>query len=97
MKNECAKTRPITDPYEVWSTNKAHLIREQLGQDKNPLLLIQRRQSGEWQWHVLKKWQADDSKPYARWFCKVYTDMTPEGEMGDVYVSEIKDNAVRVL
>ncbi len=48
-----------------------------------------------WRWEVLKKWQADDDKPYARWFCFVTSPMCPEGEMGDVYVSEIKDNARR--
>jgi hypothetical protein len=48
---------------------------------------------GSWQWHVLKKWQADDTKPYARWFCWVKTPHVPEGELGDVYVHEIKKNA----
>jgi hypothetical protein len=50
--------------------------------------------SGDWTWNVLKKWQADDSKPYARWFCHVVTPMTgPSGDLGDVYVSEIQRNA----
>ena len=49
-----------------------------------------------WTWYVLKKWQADDEKPYARWFCAVVSPFTPEGEMGDVYVSEIKSSARRV-
>jgi len=48
---------------------------------------------GSWKWHVLKKWQIDDSKPYARWFCKVYSPFVLEGEMGDVYVYEIKNSA----
>src|SRR5438105_1966371 len=52
--------------------------------------------NGEWVWLVLKKWQANDTAPYARWFCMVHTPMVPEGEMGDVYVSEIKANAVKV-
>lgn len=47
----------------------------------------------KWQWHVLKKWQANDDKPYARWFCLVKSPIMPEGELGDVYVKEIKDNA----
>ena len=52
---------------------------------------------GSWTWLVLKKWQADDNKPYARWFCKVVTPMTgPSGDLGDVYVSEIKANARKV-
>jgi hypothetical protein len=51
---------------------------------------------GSWTWYVLKKYQADDDKPYARWFCEVVTPYTPEGELGDVYVSEVKKNAQRV-
>jgi hypothetical protein len=49
-----------------------------------------------WTWYVLKKWQADDDRPYARWFCDVVTPICPNGEMGDVYVSEIKGAARRV-
>ena len=70
-KNLCAKTRPVTNPYEVWT-------------------------NGSWTWKVLKKWQADDNKPYARWFCMVTSPYCPDGEMGDVYVSEIKGNAYLV-
>ena len=51
---------------------------------------------GSWTWYVLKKWQADDDKPYARWFCDVVTPYVPNGEMGDVYVSSIKEGAVRI-
>ena len=46
-----------------------------------------------WTWYVLKKWQVDDDKPYARWFCMVKSPFVPEGEAGDVYVSEIKSQA----
>ena len=53
-------------------------------------------QAGSWTWYVLKKWQADDNKPYARWFCDVVTPICPDGEMGDVYVEEIKQNATRI-
>jgi hypothetical protein len=53
-------------------------------------------QAGDWTWYVLKKWQADDRKPFARWFCLVVTPIVPEGEMGDVYVSEVKGHAVRI-
>jgi hypothetical protein len=50
-----------------------------------------------WEWRVLKKWQADDDKPYARWFCAVKSPMTyGEWEYGDTYVSEIKQYAVRI-
>lgn len=52
---------------------------------------------GQWQWHVLKKWQVDDNKPYARWFCLVKSPIVPEGEMGDVYVKEIKQYATRIF
>jgi len=27
----------------------------------------------------------DDNKPYARWFCKVYSPYCSDGELGDVY------------
>jgi len=51
---------------------------------------------GNWEWRVLKKWQADDNKPYARWFCAVKSDFTyGEFEYGDVYVSEIKSSGAR--
>ena len=51
---------------------------------------------GSWTWYVLKKWQADDDKPYARWFCEVVTPYTPDGELGDTYVQDVKDNARRI-
>lgn len=49
-----------------------------------------------WTWKVLKKWQADDNKPYGRWFCFVTSPLCPEGEHGDVYVKDIKGNAERM-
>lgn len=51
---------------------------------------------GSWTWYVLKKWQGDDDKPFARWFCMVKSPFVPNGEAGDVYVSEIKGNARRI-
>ena len=51
---------------------------------------------GSWTWFVLKKWQANDDQKYARWFCLVTSPIVPEGEMGDVYVSEIKADARRI-
>ena len=51
--------------------------------------------SDGWKWFVMKKWQADDNKPYARWFCFVISPYCPQGEYGDVYVSEIKKQATR--
>jgi hypothetical protein len=50
-----------------------------------------------WKWLVLKKWQADDNKPYARWFCRVYSPFCPSGDLGDVYVSEITSQAVKTF
>ena len=51
---------------------------------------------GTWTWNVLKKWQVDDNKPFARWFCDVESPMCPNGEMGDVYVADIKKYAVKI-
>jgi len=52
--------------------------------------------NGSWTWRVLKKWQVDDNKEYARWFCFVTSPFCPNGEMGDVYVSEIKSQATKI-
>lgn len=55
-------------------------------------------QSGQWTWYVLKKWQADDHKPFARWFCKVVTPMTgPNGDLGDVYAADVMSAATKVI
>lgn len=51
---------------------------------------------GSWTWYVLKKWQIEDDKPYARWYCCVISPFVPEGEYGDVYVMEIKAQAKRI-
>jgi hypothetical protein len=55
---------------------------------------------GSWTWRILKKWQSPDKEAgneYARWFCAVKTPMTGNSyDIGDVYVSEIKRNAVKV-
>lgn len=55
--------------------------------------------SGAWTWYVLKKYQSPENEAkneYARWFCDVVTPIVPEGEMGDVYVKDIKSNATRI-
>lgn len=49
-----------------------------------------------WKWYVLKKYQLEDTKPNARWFCLVESPFVPEGELGDVYASEVMDNARRI-
>jgi len=54
---------------------------------------------GTWRWYCLKKWQADDNKPFARWFCAVSSPFTHGGyDYGDTYVSDIviKANAKRI-
>ena len=35
-------------------------------------------------------------KPYARWFCDVYSPIMPGGEMGDVYVKDIQEYAEKI-
>ena len=55
--------------------------------------------NGEWTWEVYKKYQKPENEaknPYARWFCKVLTPIVPEGELGDVYVSEIQRYASKI-
>jgi len=42
-----------------------------------------------WRWKVLKKYQANDEKPFARWYCFVTSPFCPQGEYGDVYVKDI--------
>ena len=51
---------------------------------------------GQWTWNVLKKWQVDDKKPFARWFCFVTSPFCPGGEYGDTYVCDIQAQARRV-
>jgi len=75
MKNPCAKTRPESNPYEIWSNNSG------------------------WSWKVLKKYQSpehEQANPYARWFCLVISPYCPNGELGDVYISDIKKDARKI-
>lgn len=52
---------------------------------------------GSWTWKVLKKWQKDDDKPFARWLCAVSSPMTyGMDDIGDVYVADIKTYAYLV-
>jgi hypothetical protein len=50
---------------------------------------------GSWTWEVLRKYQKDDDKPLARWFCRVKSPYTPYGELGDTYVKDIKSTGAR--
>lgn len=50
-----------------------------------------------WEWRVLKKYQADDRKPYARWFCAVRSPYTfGSWDYGDTYAQEVLDNATKL-
>ena len=79
-KNLCGKTRDVSKPYEIWEDARCG-----------------------WTWKVLKKWQSPEKEmdnPYARWFCAVSSPITREQmssgyEMGDVYVREITECAIR--
>jgi hypothetical protein len=53
-----------------------------------------------WEWRVLKKYQSPTNEaknPYARWFCAVKSPYTfGSYDIGDVYVRDIKNYAVRI-
>jgi hypothetical protein len=83
-KNLCAKTMKREDAYEVWQNDRPFAI----GGD-----VVEARQ---WTTYVLKKYQADDEKQYARAFCDVVTPFCPDGELGDVYVADYKRFSVRI-
>jgi len=54
---------------------------------------------GSWKWEVYKKYQNPENEaknPFARWFCKVKSPITPQGEIGDVYIKDIKGYARKV-
>lgn len=52
---------------------------------------------GTWTWQVLKHYassEAEAKDPYARVFCNVISPIVgPQGELGDVYLSEIRGSA----
>lgn len=52
--------------------------------------------NGSWTWKILKKYQADDKKPYARAFCFVTSPYCPEGELGDTYIADIHSVAKKI-
>lgn len=56
---------------------------------------------GTWEWRILKHYQSPEneaSNPYARVLCAVKSPMTWGGyDLGDVYLAEIKQNAVPVF
>jgi hypothetical protein len=70
--------------------NKLH--RKLTTADRPHEVWIGHGRSAGWTWKVLKKYSLKEN-PFDRWFCHVSSPMLPEGELGDVYVSEIKSNA----
>lgn len=56
--------------------------------------------SNGWEWRVLKKYKSpagESQDQFARWFCAVKSPMTfGTYDMGDVYVRDITDRAVKV-
>jgi hypothetical protein len=55
---------------------------------------------GAWHWYVLKHYQSSEAEAknaYARVFCDVVSPIVgKDGELGDVYLREVKQNAVLV-
>ena len=77
----------------IWQTNEA------FNMAKQKVIETWKSADGSWTWEVLRKYNrnpANDNKPFARWFVKVKSPFTPQGEMGDEYVSRIKAHAHKV-
>lgn len=65
--------------------------------DKDNPYEVWRSYDDSWEWRVLKKWQTDDNKDFARWFCAVKSPFTYGGfELGDCYVRDIVQHARKV-
>jgi len=63
---------------------------------KDPYLIFQ-TPNGEWEWRVLKAYQADDSKPFARWYCGTRSPGTfGRWEYGDAYCADVIRNGIDV-
>jgi hypothetical protein len=86
-KNPCGKMVDREHAYEVWQNDKPISV----GGDIFG--------TGTWTWYILKKYQNEENESknqYARWMCDVVTPICPDGEIGDVYVSDIKPFAKRI-
>lgn len=44
-------------------------------------------EDGGWEWRVLKNYQKDANKDFARWFCQVKSPYATD--LGDTYVAEV--------
>ena len=83
-KNECAKTRKLDNPYEVWE------CRMDMG--FGDIINIEYR--------VLKKYKnpkSESQDPFARWFTAAKSEATfGSWEYGDTYVRDILSTGRRV-
>jgi hypothetical protein len=50
---------------------------------------------GRLRWEVYRK-AGNEQSSDATWLCKVFSPFVPEGELGEVYVQELKQNGRRV-
>lgn len=66
----------------------------------NDPYLVYRNEVAGWEWRILKRYQSPEGEAkneFSRWFCAVKSPMTSPGyDMGDVYVSEVVSNGVKV-
>jgi len=58
---------------------------------------IYRSHDGTWEWRVLKAYQTDDRKPFARWHCAVKSPLTfGSYEYGDEYCEVVMRGGIDV-
>ena len=82
-KNECAKTRKVTDPYEIWK------CRMEIGFEG---LNIEYRVLKKYQ---ASKGEAEN--PFARWYTAAKSEATfGSWEYGDTYVRDIVSTGRRI-
>lgn len=59
--------------------------------------LVFRAQNEDWEWRVLKAYQADDEAPFARWYCATRSPGTfGRWEYGDAYCADVKRHGIDV-
>ena len=84
IKNECAKTRKLEDPYEIWK------CRMDMG--FGDVIDIEYR--------ILKKYQTpkkEAENPLARWYTAAKSEATfGSWEYGDMYARDIKASGRRI-
>ena len=83
-KNECAKTRKLEDPYEVWE------CRMDMG--FGDIINIEYRVLKKYK-NPINEWQ----DPFARWFTAAKSEATfGSWEYGDTYVRDIVSSGRRI-